>query len=129
MSLKETNLKKNKITMKKLKKQVQGITLISLVVTIIVLLILAGVAINLSIGDNGIFKRAQDTSKISKEASAEERIKLEVLGSLDDTGKYNRETLMSNLKNKLKAKVELNDKNNTLKVTYEGFDFLIDKNR
>ena len=38
----------------KIKKQIQGITLVTLVVTIIVLLILAGVAINLSIGEDGI---------------------------------------------------------------------------
>ena len=37
-----------------------GITLIALVVTIIVLLILAGVAISLSIGNNGIFQKAQN---------------------------------------------------------------------
>lgn len=40
--------RKSKITMKKLKKDVQGITLIALVVTIIVLLILAGIALNLT---------------------------------------------------------------------------------
>ena len=42
----------------KLKKQVKGITLVALVVTIIVLLILAGVAINFSIGEDGIFRKA-----------------------------------------------------------------------
>ena len=42
--------------MKKFKRQVNGITLIALVVTIIILLILAAVAINLSIGQNGITK-------------------------------------------------------------------------
>lgn len=39
-----------------LKKQ-KGITLVALVVTIVVLLILAGVSINLVLGDNGIVKR------------------------------------------------------------------------
>ena len=47
---------------KMLKKQAQGITLIALVVTVIVLLILAGVAINLTVGDNGLFKRAQNAA-------------------------------------------------------------------
>ncbi len=37
----------------------KGITLIALVVTIIVLLILAGVAINLTVGKNGIFNKAK----------------------------------------------------------------------
>ena len=44
-----------------LKSKVKGITLIALVVTIIVLLILSAVAINLTIGSNGIFKRAKDS--------------------------------------------------------------------
>ena len=42
----------------------KGITLIALVITIIVLLILAGVSIAMLTGDNGILKRAND-SKIS----------------------------------------------------------------
>ena len=40
-------------------KKERGITLVALVVTIIVLLILAGVAISLTISDNGIFTRAR----------------------------------------------------------------------
>ena len=46
--------------MKKVKSSAQGITLIALVVTIIVLLILASVAISLTIGSNGIFTRAEN---------------------------------------------------------------------
>ena len=46
--------------MKKVKSEIKGITLIALVVTIIVLLILASVAISLTIGSNGIFTRAQN---------------------------------------------------------------------
>ena len=48
--------------LKMLKKKVQGITLIALVVTIVVLLILAGVTINLTVGDNGLFRRAQNAA-------------------------------------------------------------------
>ena len=40
-------------------KRNNGITLISLVVTIVVLIILAGVTINLTIGENGLFRKAQ----------------------------------------------------------------------
>ena len=55
-----------------MKKNQRGITLIALVVTIIVLLILAGVAITLSIGDNGIFKRAGQATNAWEEASRNE---------------------------------------------------------
>ena len=54
----ENNIKNNK-----------GITLVALVVTIVVLLILAGVSINLVLGDNGIVKKAQDAKTKSAEAS------------------------------------------------------------
>ena len=40
------------------KKPSAGITLIALIVTIIVMLILVGVTVNLTLGENGIFKHA-----------------------------------------------------------------------
>lgn len=48
--------------------QERGITLIALVVTIVVLLILAGVSINAVFSDNGIIKRAQATQDKMSEA-------------------------------------------------------------
>ena len=45
---------------KKIKKGNEGITLVALVVTIVVLLILAGISLNLVLGQNGIISRAQD---------------------------------------------------------------------
>ncbi len=51
----------------------KGITLVALVVTIIVLLILAGVSISLVLGDNGIITRTQDAVTKYKEAEAEEQ--------------------------------------------------------
>ena len=53
-------------------KEEKGITLVALVVTIIVLLILAGVAISLSIGNNGIFNRAQNAADTWRNAEANE---------------------------------------------------------
>ena len=47
--------------------------MIALVVTIIVLLILAAVAINLTIGENGIFTRAQDATEKWQEAEVNEQ--------------------------------------------------------
>ena len=51
------------------KKNEKGITLVALVVTIVVLLILAGISINLVLGDNGIVKKAQDAKTKTEEAS------------------------------------------------------------
>ena len=54
----------------------KGITLIALVVTIIVLLILAGVAIAMLSGDNGILKRASEAKYENIIGSVDEQVKL-----------------------------------------------------
>ena len=50
-------------------KNKKGITLVALVVTIVILLILAGVSINLVLGNNGIIAKAKDAETKSAEAS------------------------------------------------------------
>lgn len=54
-------------------KSTKGITLIALVVTIVVLLILAGVSINLVIGNNGIITKAKDAKKQTEQATANDQ--------------------------------------------------------
>ena len=54
----------------------KGITLIALVITIIVLLILAGVSIAMLTGQNGILTRATDAKKDTTTAEAVERINM-----------------------------------------------------
>ena len=63
--------------MKKTKEQ--GITLIALVVTIIVLLILAGVTIALVLGQNGIFNKAQIAADRTNEGQELDQVRLSVL--------------------------------------------------
>jgi len=53
-------------------KQERGITLVALVVTIVVLLILAGVSISMVLGQNGIVTKAQDAKKNYTESANEE---------------------------------------------------------
>ena len=70
--------RKDKIlNIKKIKRQVKGITLIALVVTIIVLLILAGVALSLTIGQNGIFQRAEIAANTWRNAETNEQLALQ----------------------------------------------------
>ena len=59
-------------TNKKQRKNSNGITLIALVITIIVLLILAGVSISMLTGDNGILTQAQNAKNRTEEAQKEE---------------------------------------------------------
>ena len=64
--------------MNKLKSK-KGITLVALVVTTVVLLILAGVSINLVLGDNGIIKKANQAASVTKEAEVKEAINRTIL--------------------------------------------------
>ena len=61
-------------------KKERGITLIALVVTIIVLIILAGISINLIFGTNGIINKAKDAKIKTDIASIKENIQMEILG-------------------------------------------------
>ena len=44
-------------------KQEKGITLIALVITIVILLILAGLTINLALGDGGLAQKAKEATE------------------------------------------------------------------
>ena len=67
-------------------KQTKGITLIALVITIIILLILAGVTITMLTGDNGILKQATNARETNSKAEFEEQVKLAVIASrVNDT--------------------------------------------
>ena len=61
------------------KNKEKGITMITLVVTIIVLIILAGVSINMLVGDNGIITKAQQAKENIELAQVEEQTSLNQL--------------------------------------------------
>ena len=54
----------------------RGITLVALVVTIVVLLILAGITISYIMGDNSVFKKASDAKLQTEIGKIEERANL-----------------------------------------------------
>ena len=119
------------ITIKTAKKQKlkesKGITLIALVITIIVLLILAGVTIATLTGDNGILKKAGDAKTQTEQAKEDENLKIAIAGSYGTDGKLNLKDLKDNLENQ-----GINyDKNNTgfpLEVIVNGEKKKIDAN-
>ena len=81
---------------KKLKnKQEKGITLIALVVTIIIMLILAGVSIKLAIDNNGVIENAKEAKDQYEQAQANDESGLEDLAS------------------KLKEQIDANKNNNS----------------
>ncbi len=75
----------------------QGITLIALVITIIVLLILAGISIAMLTEENGILTKAKTAQKETDEATAKEKVQVAVLGSYDKDGNLNFKELKDNL--------------------------------
>ena len=76
------------MNLKVLEKQ-KGITLVSLVVTIVILIIIAGVTISMTIGSNGIITRAQEAKDATKIAQIKEDIRLDILYSQIDTNGAN----------------------------------------
>ena len=78
-------------------KERNGITLIALVITIIVLLILAGVVIATLTGDNGILGKAKTAKTTNDEEKAKEQIKIAVMGSYGKDGELNYDDLTKNL--------------------------------
>ena len=60
----------------KMKNQ-SGITLVALVVTIVVLLILAGVSINLVLGENGLITQAKEAREQTKTAEVNEKTQMD----------------------------------------------------
>ena len=108
-------------------KKEKGITLIALVITIIVLLILAGVTIATLTGDNGILGKANEAKTTNDEEKAKEQIKIAVMGSYGDDGKLNYEDLKKNLE-QIGIKDLPNEASYPLEVTLEGVIAEIDEN-
>ena len=65
--------------MKKIQKK-KGVTLVALAITIIIMLLLAGVVMQMALGDNGLFVRATKSKSEQAKAELYENAKLEYLG-------------------------------------------------
>ena len=107
-----------------------GITLIALVITIIVLLILAGVTIATLTGDNGILTKAQSAKTQNDKATVKEQVDLAIAASLDETGKINLGQLKTNLNNVdgiNPIKEDFTDSSFPLEVTVDGTKVTIKK--
>lgn len=73
-------------------KNKNGITLIALVVTIVVLIILAGVGISMLTGTNGILNRSAKAKEVNEKQSIIENIKLDISEiQINNVGKINEE--------------------------------------
>ena len=116
---------------KKTKNATSGITLIALVITIIILLILAGVVLNLTLGEHGILKKAEQAGEQYKISEILEKLELEKVdllarknGQVPSLQEY-----IDHLINKgiitLADVTDIGDNNKNIVV--EGYTFLVEK--
>ena len=113
----------------KTKLDIQGITLIALVVTIIILLILAGVVLNLTIGKNGIINRTQESAIQHIKAEIKQEIELAILEieldskSNDSNKNLDSNTIFQNLSSKLSNIIIKED----MSGEYRDYEYWIDE--
>ena len=101
-------------------KKEAGITLVSLVVTIIILIILAGISINRLVGDNGIITKAQQAKENILLAQEEEAKQLNQLyNQLDSMG-----STVDNTDNQIIEKLKNFKKVIATAITNEGVETL-----
>ena len=106
----------------------KGITLIALVITIIILLILAGVAIATLTGDNSVVDKAEEAKEETKKAQIQELVQTEALGSYDSKGEFNSDKFKENVENHLKEyNPEITENEDSITVTIDGVEVVIDK--
>lgn len=93
-------------------KQEKGITLIALVITIIILIILAGVSISVIMGDEGLIERTKTAKEESTIKSIEEKLEL-VKGSdyVNEVGQSNIDTYFVTLEKEKIEPYEISEKN------------------
>lgn len=110
-------------------KQENGITLIALVITIIVLLILAGIAINLTLGENGLLKQAGWAKEEHTNSSIKEELEMDISSVVIDKSKKNEPVTKPDIADYIKDKVTIFDVTED-KITgeYEDREIIIDEN-
>lgn len=110
-------------------KENKGITMIALIITIIVLLILAGVTIPNLTDKKGVINSAKQAKQDTESQAGKEMLQEEVLKSDDRFGGISLEKLKNNIKNNIKGATIQNESTTTfpLKVKIEEYSFSIDE--
>ena len=113
-------------------KQEEGITLIALVVTIVVLLILAGVSISLVLNNNGVISKAKDSKNSTEKGQAQDEVNLAInyLQIEDATSTLTREDKRKILEDELRkisADSSVSISGLGYKITHKKYDFFVDE--
>ena len=118
--------------MEKLKKRTsfgeKAITLIALVVTIVILLILAGVTITMTLGQNGLFTRAREGRAAYEESEVRDDLSMLITQyTWDKAAEKTDKSLGDYLKDNGATSVKANADGTTLEVEYKGYVFTVNK--
>lgn len=113
-----------------MKQQAKGITLISLVITIVVLLILSAVVISINLGEKGIINRAKRGETKYNEAQLKEELEIQISSLIMDFKIQGKATSINDIANNLDQigeVLEVND--DMIKGEYKNYGFIVDKDR
>ena len=118
--------------MEKLKRRTslgeKAITLIALVVTIVILLILAGVTITMTLGQNGLFTRAREGAAAYNESEVRDDLSMLITQyTWDKASEKTDKSLGDYLKDNGATSVKANADGTTLEVEYKGYVFTVNK--
>ena len=106
----------------------KAITLIALVVTIVILLILAGVTITMTLGQNGLFTRAREGAAAYNESEVRDDLSMLITQyTWDKAAEKTDKSLGDYLKDNGATSVKANEDGTTLEVTYKGYTFKVNK--
>ena len=106
----------------------KAITLIALVVTIVILLILAGVTITMTLGQNGLFTRAREGAAAYNESEVRDDLSMLITQyTWDKASEKTDKNLGDYLKDNGATSVKANADGTTLEVEYKGYVFTVNK--
>ena len=106
----------------------KAITLIALVVTIVMLLILAGVTITMTLGQNGLFTRAREGAAAYEESEVRDDLSMLITQyTWDKASEKTDKSLGDYLKDNGATSVKANADETTLEVTYKWYTFKVNK--
>ena len=106
----------------------KAITLIALVVTIVILLILAGVTITMTLGQNGLFTRAREGAVAYNESEVRDDLSMLITQyTWDKAAEKTNKSLEDYLKDNGATSVKANADGKTLEVEYKNYVFTVDK--
>ena len=105
----------------------KGITLISLVITIIILLILSGISIQAIISKNGLFTRAKEVKEKANEAEVKEKVELFLSEYQMERINNDKLTLSDFFERESEVMEVIEDsENNEVKIVLNGYYITID---